>query len=323
MGARGERGYGGAMAFEVGSPTAPVQVSQRRPRLLLRVAAAALLAAALAVLRSDVARAVEAGLARVHPLVVDAVRAATAAGLRGWAVRRAGPFAVYYLPGDGRDAAVAAAAVARLWPEVARDFDLAPDAGHGVVVVAPPATMARVGGTPRADPPLGAYADGVVWLLAPSAALGPDPTVAAYVRSGTVAHELTHLADDLVADGRTPAWLDEGLAQYEAWRLTGYVWQPPAAELAGPPYPWAELTRDWARLPDVALAYRQALEATAAVCRARAGACLAVLRDLRDGWSVEAAVAAAAGHETLARLEAGAAWSGPPPAPGGPAGPPP
>jgi|GEM_PF-5132341 len=243
--------------------------------------------------------------------------------VRSWPHLAGGGFNIYYAPGLGADAAVVAAAARTYYPEVLRDYGLAPGAAPAVLVVLSSADMARYVGAGSGDPPLGAYYEGVVWLLAPSAFLPPGPDLAGrYAQDGPVAHELTHLADDLRSGGRIPAWFDEGLAQYEDWRLTGYVWTQADNGFGGSVYSWTQLTQGFAQLPDAALAYRQALAATASVCRAGPGTCTAVLRDLRAGMSMDKALLRTVGASGLAALEAGTAWRpGTAPRPGGTAGP--
>ena len=220
-----------------------------------------------------------------------------------------GALTVYSGPGLAADASVAAAALVTDYPQVLRDFGLTPATAPAIVVVVSGADMARFVGGGAADPPLGAYYQGVIWLLAPSAFLpaGPD-LAAAYAQAGPAAHELTHLADDLVSGGRTPRWLDEGLAQYEDWRLTGYVWVQGDNGFSGSTYDWTQLTRDFDALPDVALAYRQALAATASICNSGPGVCVGILQRLRAGVSPTQALLQAIGPARLAALTAGAAW---------------
>ena len=253
----------------------------------------------------------------------DVQRARVLVELRGWPHRTVPRLTVYYAPGLARDARVVASAAETYWPEVMRDYGLGASTPRAVLVVVTPSQMTRFVGGASTDPPLGAYYQGVDWLLAPSAFLPSGSRLtAAYAQSGPVAHELTHMADALLSGGRTPRWLDEGLAQYEDWRLTGYVWVQAGNGFNGGVYSWAALTQHFDNLPDMALAYRQALAATAAICRTGAGTCTRILAELRAGEPVEQALQRAVGSIRLRALQTGAAWQpGEAPQPGTPAGP--
>lgn len=243
--------------------------------------------------------------------------------VRGWPHEASAHFVTYYQPGEASAAATVIQAAETDYPIIAADFDL-PRAGarHALVVVSADAMARHVTGTSD-DPPLGAYYDGVVWLLAPSAFLAPGPDLAQrYDQAGPVAHELTHLADDISSGGRIPPWFDEGLAQYEDWRLTGYVWVEDDNSFGDQTYSWNQLAIDFVSLPNQALAYRQALAATARICRVGPGVCVHVLNALRHGASLPVALSGVLGSRGLTALESGAAWQpGREPEPGAVAGP--
>lgn len=293
-----------------------------RPQRGLPAVLALTLAAALLVLgplRPAVALAADAAHGALRAADRERVRLQVAS----WPRMSGSGFTLYYAPGLSADAAVVAAAVRADYPRVMADFGLSVHAVGAQIVVVDPAQMAAFVGAASSDPPLGAYYEGTVWLLAPSAFLPPGPDLAAqYLQQGPAAHELTHLADDLRSGGTVPVWFDEGLAQYEDWRLTGYVWTEPDSGFTGPVYSWTQLTRGFTGLPNVALAYRQALAAVASVCRSGPGACAGVLADLRAGQSMDTALSHTVGAAGLKALRSGAAWPpGHAPQPGTPAGP--
>ncbi len=241
--------------------------------------------------------------------------------LHGWPELRGAGFSLRYPAALASQAPVVAAAIARFAPEVLHDYGLTPAEAPVQAVLVTPAEMQRFVGGPAGDAPLGAFYEGVVWLLAPEAFLPPGPGLAAaYAQGGPVAHELTHLADAVASGGRTPPWLDEGLAQYEDWRLTGYVWS--AAGFSAGTYSWSQLNGNFYALPNIALAYRQALAATATLCRAGPGTCVGILHALRSGEPLSQALRGAVGPDGLGRLQAGADWlPGTAPQPGPGAGP--
>ncbi len=287
-----------------------------------RAAPLALLAAALAALllipfrpAGGIAPALRAG-------VRDLQRAQLAWTLRAWPRLHQGGLTVYYAPGLGSQADIVVAAARLALPQVLRDFALPADT-PAVLVVADAAQIQRHTG---AVDVLGAYAGGVIWLLPPSAFLRAGAGLAAaYDATGPVVHELTHLADNLTAGRLPPIWLDEGLAAYEDWRLTGYVWVQAHSGFGGPTYNWQQLSGPgFYHLPDQALAFRQALAAVAAICGSGPGACDRLLGDMRSGMSTDGALQAVLGRAGFAALQAGADWrpgrapvagAPPPPAP--------
>lgn len=118
-----------------------------------------------------------------------------------------------------------------------------------------------------ADQAIGAYDQGVVYLLSPSAM---GETSADYRFNGPVAHELTHALLDRQTAGNFPYWYTEGLAQAVDEQVTGYVWNVPQNRLdARPWYSITQLQTDFYALPSQAMAYREALAMVHVMIRAK------------------------------------------------------
>ncbi|MBX5477133.1 MAG: hypothetical protein IRZ18_08450, partial [Clostridia bacterium] len=259
----------------------------------------------------------------------SAVRAAAA----GWTAARmaargaarldvppAGPGApavrVWHPPALRPEAQLVARLTASTAPAVFRDLGVDPPARVTVVLEPDQATMNADLHLGADASPMGAYWHGVVWVLAPSAWLGQDPqgwspdspAARTFAQDGPVAHELAHLALDIKVAGRAPAWFDEGVAQWEEARRTGFVWREPANDFDQRLYTYRELSRSFDRLPNVALAYREAYVLVDALSQARGGHGLQlVLARMADGATLDDAARQALGAGYAAWRD-GAPW---------------
>lgn len=237
-------------------------------------------------------------------------------------------FSIAYPAGDAADASIVSRSLARYYPEVTAHFGVHPQ-GRLPVRIETAAGMARVFGSSGGSPPIGAYWRGVLWFLAPSDWLGRNQ--ASYDRYGPVPHEMAHEMDDMRTAGALPAWLDEGVAQFEEWRDNGYVWRDAANRLNQPLYSWRQLQSGFYRLPNQALAYREAFLVVRSLGPRGVNR---LLTDIAAGESADHALAAIVGPARYRALAAGAAWrqpgtggaaahlagGGPPPARGGSGG---
>lgn len=229
-------------------------------------------------------------------------------------------FVVYYSPGYRSDAEIVDATLEQYYPQVWEDYGLKEGTTRWPVVVESDPAMVRTFG---ADPPIGAYWQGTLWFLAPSAWLTEGTGMARlYAQDGPVPHELTHLTNDIVGDGRVPIWLDEGLSQYEDWELSGYVWYVPSRNsFSLPKYRWVQLTSSFYKLPDQPMAFRQVLAATAAICRVGSGTCLKVVAQIGRGEAAMAAIRSVLGAQVFAQWYGAPYWKGTGPVPGAKPGP--
>jgi hypothetical protein len=109
---------------------------------------------------------------------------------------------------------------------------------------------------------MGVYWAGVIRILSPADWLGAEDAermARLFRREGPVAHELAHLLIDYRTGGNYPRWLTEGLAQLAEREVVGFGRDAMAPSAAEPWYPLTELDREFDRLPDQELAYRQSL----------------------------------------------------------------
>ncbi|MBF7081456.1 hypothetical protein IT084_00475 [Desulfallas sp. Bu1-1] len=117
-------------------------------------------------------------------------------------------------------------------------------------------------GWPASENAMGVYWGGVIRVLAPEAWIrDSDPEVVEQIfqQAGPMAHEITHLVLDYLARGNYPRWFTEGLAQYEEYKITGFMFDHPEGIWDRGLYPLQRMDRNFDALPDQALAYRESL----------------------------------------------------------------
>ena len=178
-------------------------------------------------------------------------------------------FIVRYDGEEHTDAQIVAEAGEAVIEQVHRDFGLKwnPREKISVIVMNDRLSLSRSLGLGTHHSVLGAYFRGVIWILAPHVWLpdyqDDDPESAlerreiAFRQEGPMVHELTHLVLDRRTQGRIPAWLNEGLAQYEEYLLNGWEWIEPANRIDQQLYTLDELNRSFDSLENQALSYRQ------------------------------------------------------------------
>lgn len=163
--------------------------------------------------------------------------------------------------------------------KVAADFGYEPEGPVLVVVYQTREALREEFGWSASDDASGVYWGGAVRVLSPRAYVDESAcadksgayadtryanasdleTIARRFESeGPLVHEFTHYVLDHVAHGNYPRWLSEGLAQYEEYTLTGYLWADPEQDGKAPFYPYEELDKKFFGLEDQARAYRQA-----------------------------------------------------------------
>lgn len=141
---------------------------------------------------------------------------------------------------------------------------------------------------------MGVYWAGAIRILSPAAWLdetGPDRYEQAFISSGPMAHEFTHLMVDYLTGGNYPRWFTEGVAQYQEYKLTGYELNEPAGSIRQPLYTMKELTESFDDLPNQSLAYRQSFYAVRYIVHHHGEAALhQIIAELRQGHDISKAI---------------------------------
>jgi hypothetical protein len=199
-----------------------------------------------------------AGRSGTNPLTAVAVLA-TRLSVAKDASLAAGPFVVLYPPGQAAAARMVLDELTRDLPVESRSLGAHLSGDLYVILYPSMAALDQTAGLSPAEADIGLYDAGTIRLAAPTSWIRVRPWQPVFAREGPVAHELAHALLDAAAHGNYPAWFNEGVAQYEDWRLTGFQWLTPTNRLDGPLYSMAALTADFYRLPDQSRAYREAL----------------------------------------------------------------
>jgi len=187
---------------------------------------------------------------------------------------------------------------------VTRDFGYTPTEKTLIAVYPTREALRESFGWPASQSAVGVYWAGAIRLLSPHA-WAPDDSPAELARvfrsAGPLVHEYTHLVLDYLTDGNYPRWFTEGLAQWEEYRVTGYVWNDPAGDLADRTvnqlYSVHDLESGFDALPNQALAYRESLSLVTYLAQDDGGAKLkAVIAKLAQHYPLSFAVNAVYGQ---------------------------
>ncbi len=184
-----------------------------------------------------------------------------------------GPFQVVYPPGHGATAAL-------VLHDIQRDYrveraSLGATLALPLLVVIYPTVRAlntRAGLPPGANN-IGLYDAGTIRIARPRAWIPHGPWRPTFQAEGPVAHELGHALLDRVGHENYPAWFNEGVAQWEDYRATGYQWLTASNQIGNGAalYSWTALTENFYALPHQSLAYREGLKLVEYLGRSRYG----------------------------------------------------
>jgi len=182
----------------------------------------------------------------------------------GWDSLEGEHFLVRHRPEDQAGAQLVLAAAEKFYPRVAEDFNYLGKGKIPIIVYPSREELNASFGWPASESAMGVYWGGVIRVLSPEVWISPGlpaETAEIFMESGPMAHELTHLVVDYLARGNYTRWFTEGLAQYQEYKLTGFLFDDPAGTLQQELYPLRDLNRGFDALPNQSLAYRQSLAA--------------------------------------------------------------
>ena len=173
-----------------------------------------------------------------------------------------GPFRVVYPPGHRAAAAVVLKDIESSY-RVERPSLGATLCTPLLVVMYPTlGALNTSAGLPSSANNIGLYYAGTIRIALPRAWIPRGPWRPTFQAEGPVAHELGHALLDRVGHENYPAWFNEGVAQWEDYRVTGYQWLTASNEIGNgaTAYSWTALTQHFYALPHQSLAYREGLK---------------------------------------------------------------
>lgn len=222
-----------------------------------------------------------------------------------WPELQSEHFLLRYQPGDARYARLVLETAEEFYRPVFDAYSVEPRQ-KVLLVLYPDARQLGAGfGWPSSTSAIGVYWAGSVRVLSPAAwlgELGSEQMAGSFKQNGPLVHELTHYAVDWLTAGNCPRWLTEGLAQYEEWRLTGYV-MPGAADEEQRALPLAGLDNHFDTAHGESLAYRQSFQLVRYMMETYGREPVQqILRSLGTGQTIEGAVRQALGI-SLQQLE--------------------
>lgn len=209
-------------------------------------------------------------------------------------------FIVRYTPGYDRAAAMVLDAGELFYPRIAADFGVTIPGKVPVLIYRNMEDLNRSFGWPADESTMGVYWAGTIRVVAPAAWIEeaePARQAEVFRDVGPMAHEITHLFVDHLTRGNCPRWFNEGIAQYEEYRLTGFSFAPAKAV---PPvtYTLDEL-HNFDYLPDQNLAYRQTFSMVSYLAEEAGWAGIkAVMQCLGRGETLDEALRAVVGWDT-------------------------
>lgn len=148
------------------------------------------------------------------------------------------------------------------YQRICDDYNFTPVRKIPIVIYASREELNASFGWPASENAMGVYWGGVIRVLEPQVWINEsDPEAVRHIfqQAGPMAHEMTHLVLDYLAQGNYPRWFTEGLAQYEEYKITGFLFSQPEGIWDRGLYPLDKMDRNFDSLPDQALAYKQSL----------------------------------------------------------------
>jgi len=203
-------------------------------------------------------------------------------------------FSIRFAPERRAEAEMVLEAAEYFYFPVTGDFRFHPRTRIPLILYSSREELNKSFGWDAEESAMGVYWAGTIRVLSPASWVGESDAERVretFISSGPVAHELAHLMVDYLTGGNYPRWFTEGVAQYEEYKLTGFVFDNAAGSLMQPLYSMRELSADFDSLPNQALAYREAFVAVYYIVQFHGeGALHELIRKMGEGYNLSRAV---------------------------------
>lgn len=173
-------------------------------------------------------------------------------------------FCVRFLPDKRAEAEMVLEVAEQFYRPIRADFCYSTRGRIPVILYSSKDELNKSFGWEAKESAMGVYWAGTIRVLSPEVWAGDvvaGQVKDKFISSGPMAHELTHLMVDYLTGGNYPRWFTEGVAQYEDYKLTGFVIRDPAALPGQQLYSMEELGANFDSLPDQAMAYEESFAA--------------------------------------------------------------
>jgi len=199
----------------------------------------------------------------IYSIFRDVARGQMLLKTHGWRQIEDGQFIIRYR-GNDQAARLVQESSHLFYQRICSDFSYTPGKKIPIVVYSSKEELNASFNWPASENAMGVYWGGVIRVLAPEAWINegnPGIVKQVFQQLGPMAHEMTHLVLDYVAHGNYPRWFTEGVAQYEEYKITGFIFDEQAGFSEQELYPLNKMDRNFDSLPNQSLAYRQSLYA--------------------------------------------------------------
>ncbi|MCG9968339.1 hypothetical protein L9W92_09770 [Pelotomaculum terephthalicicum JT] len=173
-------------------------------------------------------------------------------------------FYIRFLPDKRAEAELVLAVAEQFYGPVRADFGYSTRGKIPIILYSSKEELNKSFGWEAKESAMGVYWAGTIRVLSPAVWAGgvePERIKEKFISSGPMAHELTHLMVDYLTGGNYPRWFTEGVAQYEDYKLTGFVIGDQAGLPGQQHYSIEELEADFDSLPEQAQAYKDSFAA--------------------------------------------------------------
>lgn len=201
---------------------------------------------------------------RVYNLVRELAKIQMQWKTRNWEQMQSAHFIVRYKPADSSEAAMVLRTSEKSYQPVADAYRFSHTEKTLVIIYPTREELGRSFGWTADESAMGVYWAGVIRVLSPRQWIDadtPQEMARVFADDGPMAHEFAHLVVDYRTGGNYTRWFTEGIAQYEEYRLTGFVIDEGHRLTEERLYPFDQMDATFDNLADQNLAYHESLEA--------------------------------------------------------------